>query len=214
MTTHPTQYSQSLLEIIAPELDEKIHDPFAGTGIRLGKLCDELGKTFSGTDIEDWGGDPRVKRGDSTQLSSYPEGSYQIVTSPVYPNGMADHFKPKDTSRRRTYRVGLGKSLQENNAGRYSVRAGSKAADKYWEINKEAIICWATLGWSGFVNVSDFIHKGEVYPLVGMWRDLLAQQGFYVEQYATVLTPRYRLGTNRSKRVPYEAWLEFYPDPI
>lgn len=40
---HPAQYSPEVIDVlrhlIAP--GEHVHDPFAGTGLRLGALCDE-----------------------------------------------------------------------------------------------------------------------------------------------------------------------------
>ena len=106
---HPARYSAVLLDTIRPALAgaPHVHDPFAGTGERLGALCDELGVTYSGTEIEpSFIVDPRVRQGDSRRWPTYPPfwpvqpGSapervpYWIATSPVYANGMADNFRP------------------------------------------------------------------------------------------------------------------------
>jgi hypothetical protein len=101
VTTHPARFSGPILDVLRTELSGApwVHDPFAGTGERLGHLCDELGVPFSGTEIEE----PfivdaaRVWCGDSRDPSTYPTPlvgieHYWIVTSPVYPNGMTDHF--------------------------------------------------------------------------------------------------------------------------
>lgn len=108
--THPARYSAALLDHLRPILADAphVHDPFAGTGERLGALCDELGVTYTGTELEaPFIVDPRVRQGDSRSWRTYPcarpcagrcpvarTGPYWIVTSPVYANGMADNFRP------------------------------------------------------------------------------------------------------------------------
>lgn len=98
---HPARYSAELISAFAVELFDcpHAHDPFAGTGERLGSLCDEMGVTFSGTELEGvFIRDPRVWPGDSRDPWTYPRcrdiEPYWVVTSPVYANGMADNFKP------------------------------------------------------------------------------------------------------------------------
>jgi hypothetical protein len=66
---HPCQFSPEVIaaleELVSP--GEHVHDPFAGTGLRLAALCDRIEAVYTGTDIEDWPGlDPRVAVGDST----------------------------------------------------------------------------------------------------------------------------------------------------
>lgn len=95
--THPARYSAVLLDALRPILAAAphVHDPFAGTGERLGALCDELGVSFTGTEIEpEFAEDRRVMVGDSRDAGTYPRLPHWIVTSPVYPNGMADNFRP------------------------------------------------------------------------------------------------------------------------
>jgi hypothetical protein len=56
----------------ACEWDLPVHDPFAGTGERLGALCDTLGLTFTGTEIEpEFARDRRVHAGDSAEAGTY-----------------------------------------------------------------------------------------------------------------------------------------------
>ena len=109
----------------------RVHDPFAGTGERLGRVADDRQWFFSGTDIEAaFAVDHRVCQGDATDPESYPWtlacGScgepgpspstvcsrhvlrpLTIATSPVYPNGICDDFKSNEESRRITYRHAL-----------------------------------------------------------------------------------------------------------
>lgn len=64
---HPVPFTDSLiveLERLIPEHvppGRVIHDPFGGEGKRLGALCDRLGLTFTGSDLEPWlDGDERT----------------------------------------------------------------------------------------------------------------------------------------------------------
>ena len=113
--THCAKYSEAILDTFRPILEAECphaHDPFAGTGERLGALCDELGVPFSGTELEaPFIVDRRVLQGDSRHLYTYPypyhalprsvpQRPFWIVTSPVYANGMADNFKPSGTCSR------------------------------------------------------------------------------------------------------------------
>jgi hypothetical protein len=210
---HPARFSKAVLTAIRPHLlnltPTQVHDPFAGPGNRLAALCDDLGIPFSGCDIEDWPGkDHRVIVGDSTEVGTYPLVPFVVVTSPVYPNGMADHFLPKDTSKRYTYRTSLGRPLHVNNAGRYSVRRGGSAETQYWTIQRQAVRHWQ--GYPALVNVSDFIFKHQVYPLVAAWRGLLWQHGYTVTTFE-VTTPRMRNGANRTVRAKGEALLIALP---
>jgi hypothetical protein len=96
---HPARFSQAIIEAFTTllEVGDIVHDPFAGTGERLGHLADALGCTFTGTEIErPFIVDPRVRQGDSRHFYTYPIASerFTIVTSPVYANGMTDNFKP------------------------------------------------------------------------------------------------------------------------
>src|SRR5690606_14377285 len=96
---------------------------------RLGELCDRLGLVFTGTELEpEFIADPRVRPGDSTMAQTYPAHEHAVVTSPAYPNGMTDHFRARDASRRHTYRqalatvLGHDRPLHPNNMGRWGNR--------------------------------------------------------------------------------------------
>lgn len=208
---HPAPYSDSIIEALADlipkyvPLGYGIHDPFAGEGLKLGALCDKLGRTFTGVDLEQWPyADPRVRQGDSTQWTKYPILPYAVVTSPTYNNGCNDHFKPKDDSRRLTYRVALGHELYLNNTGRWSGRSSKKGESKYWELTNEVVKNWPSIA---LVNVKDSIRKDEVYPLVDMWGNLLLDHGYDIEDCVFVQTPGWRVGSNNKARVKFEAIL-------
>jgi hypothetical protein len=203
---HPARFSEQLLPVLAGPLAAwglPVHDPFAGTGERLGGLCDQLGLTFTGAEIEpEWIVDERVARGDSTEASTYPTGEYVIATSPSYPNGMSDHFKASDSSKRNTYRqalaetIGHDRPLHENNSGRYGVRYGAGAEARYWRIVRRAVGHWPALV---AVNVKDFYTAGELYPLVGKWIALLEQAGYAITDRTDVPCPGQRFGANRDR---------------
>jgi hypothetical protein len=207
---HPAPFTESIIEALSewipvwvPE-GNGIHDPFAGDGRRLGALCDRLGFTFTGTDLEDWrDSDERVIVGNSRHTATYPAGPHAIVTSPTYNNGVNDHFKPKDTSRRLTYRVAAGHALHEDNTGRYSGRGSKRAEYDYWRISNDVVFCWPDLA---IVNVKDSTRNGETYPLVQKWIDLLRHHGYAVGRQ-DVACPGWRFGTNRRARSDTEAIL-------
>jgi hypothetical protein len=211
---HPAKFTAEILAVIAPVLRDwrlPVHDPFAGTGERLGKLCDQLGLTFTGTEIEpEFGRDPRVRGGDSTEPDTYPTGEFCVVTSPAYPNGMSDHFKAGDNSRRHTYRqalatiLGYDRPLHEHNMGRYGVRYGERQLATHYAIAGRCVQWWPDLV---VVNVSDFITAGAVHPVVDPWREILHARGYTVEAPILVKTPRQRNAANAHLRVDHEAVL-------
>lgn len=209
---HPARWTPSILSTIGPIVDKlrlPVHDPYAGTGERLGRMCDQLGLRYTGTEIEpEWIVDPRVTQGDSTTSDSYPPGRFVVVTSPAYPNGMSDHFAAGDSSRRHTYRqaladmVGHDRPLNRMNMGRYSVRAGRTAERVYWDLAACSVRRWPD--WA-VVNVSDFVAGGATYPLVDRWTELLERAGYEIVGRVDVATPRQRHGANSHLRAPSEA---------
>lgn len=210
---HPAQFSAELIPALTFAIDKaerrKVFDPFAGPGVRLGKLCDDMGVEFAGIDIENWPGrDLRVRLGDATNSNYYPTGMWHIVTSPTYGNGLNDHHEPKEDSRRFTYRVALDRDLHPNNSGRYGIRGGRKSWNEYWRIHGEAIAVWAELGWPVTVNVKAFVHDGEVVDLPAMWEAALASHGFFVRKPVYVETPGIRYGSNSEKRAKCETILQ------
>jgi hypothetical protein len=244
---HPARFSKEILEVLRIELASApwVHDPFAGTGERLGALCDELGVGFSGTELEaPFIVDGRVKQGDSRDPEAYPVKvairdvglwpSYWIVTSPVYPNGVADHFRPKccdqcdskgaqrcpanphPNYRRMTYRTSLMEimgdntvELNEANMGRYSYRGGAKKAAAYWRIATEVAAQWSHAE-RAIVNVKDFVHEGQVVPLAEMWESMLTHgHDWQLIRRHDVECPGMLHGANRGARIATEAILVF-----
>jgi hypothetical protein len=212
--THPAKWSNDILAVIAPILRDwqlPVHDPFAGTGDRLAKLCDQLGVEFTGTEIEpEFARDQRVRSGDSTEPDTYPQAPYCVVTSPAYPNGMSDHFKAGDHSRRHTYRqalaqiLGHDRPLHQNNMGRYGVRYGDKQLAQHYELARRCVQWWPD---RVIVNVSDFITAGEVCPVVKAWTEMLEAHRYEITRTIEVPTPRQRHGANSELRVDHETVL-------
>jgi len=174
-------------------------------GIRLGRLCDKFDVAFAGIDIEDWPGhDSRVRQGNAVDPSSYPTRPFVVITSPTYPNGVSDHFDRQDGTRGLTYRQGLGHELNGDNSGRYSIRGGNKALGLYWTIVTSAVQCWAERNAPALVNVKDFPHNGEIYPLADLWQELMERNGYNVAHRLVAQTKSWRYGSNREARQPYE----------
>jgi hypothetical protein len=216
---HPSQYSYEVLDAMTAPLRTfglPVHDPFAGTGVRLGALCDRLRLDFTGTELVGaFIVDERVNAGDSTYPDNYPEPPFVIATSPVYPNGMADHFKATEPEGRHTYRqalhrlVGHDVPLAETNMGRYSIRRGPKAFEIY------ATLATTIAGWwwpaPVVLNVSDFYVGESVFPLTRFWRDLLRSHGYKFAAPVNVRTRRQRHGANGDRRVEFEHVLTAFP---
>ena len=127
-----------------------------------------------------------------------------VITSPTYGNGINDHFQPKDESKRYTYRIALGQPLDENNSGRYGIRGGRTAWNKYWLINERAVAKWH-LAEGAIVNVKDFFSAGQEVSLGVEWSTLLHDIGFRTTMLK-VPTPGMRNGDNRELRADGE-WL-------
>lgn len=246
VVAHPARYSPELLDVlrfIVPRLT-RVHDPFAGTGERLGRVASDRPWFFTGTEIEPgFIVDHRVFEGDSTDPYTYPEPvacgacgdttsepgapcsahvlrPYTIVTSPVYPNGMADHFvsKASDESTRRTYRHALADTvgepeveLAQANMGRWGYRSATSLDNTsrmmYWHLARKAVGCWAGAERC-IVNVSDFVAGDRQVPVVDGWERLLVQHGWTVDAAHPVATKRYKNGANRNARVEAELILD------
>ncbi len=197
---HPCQFSPEVLDAVRGLIQpgEHVHDPFAGTGLRLAALCDELGVTYSGSDIEEWSGaDRRVWVGDAMRRDSYPYWqTFTVVTSPVYLNKrLADYANgPAPTTKtkgRRDYGISLGRALHPLNLARHTGRPGRAAA--YWDTHSQAVSHW---GGRALVNVDSPISDG--------WQRILTERGFTVSDVIPVCTQRYGGLHNAEKRAEFE----------
>lgn len=222
---HPARFSKEirdlLIDILRPlaEITDgfHIHDPFAGSGERLEEIAAAVPCTWSGTEIEaEFIVNAGVSVGDATDPGTYPTFPYTIVTSPVYPNGMADSWAAADGSKRNTYRhrlahmTGRDRELHRNNMGRYGYRGtGPKSTKRaeYWRVAREAVAHWSTAD-AVIVNVSDFIYTKRgvehVEPVVADWAGLLRSAGWTNQMHIPVGTRRNGHGANRDQRVDHE----------
>lgn len=214
VTEHPARWTPAILDTLAPillELGLPVHDPFAGTGERLGELCTRLGLTFTGTEIEpEFIVERRVDPGDSTMPLTYPGGPHVVVTSPVYPNGMADHFHARDASRRHTYRQALASNLggdrplHPNNMGRWGnrYRRSQRSENEHFRIAAACIKHWPD---HAIVNVKDVVATTYRVDVIGRWRELLTAAGYEITRVIEVATPGQRNGANGHLRAEHEA---------
>jgi hypothetical protein len=221
--SHPARFSTEVVDcfrvLLASNGGGHVHDPFAGTGERLGQLCDEVGYSFSGTELEPcFIVDPRVRVGDATQWGSYPPtGPLTLVTSPVYPNGMADHWAARDDSRHHTYRAavwrleGRDRPLHERNMGRFGYRGRGPLSGqrwRYWNVAEQSVRHWKHAS-RVLLNVSDFIADRKREPVVADWHALMTKQGWVEQGRYEVVTPRQRHGANGELRVDAEVIIDY-----
>lgn len=196
---HPSEYSPEIVDALTPILAKlapaRVHDPFAGRGLRLGALCDRLGIAFTGTDLETWeGADPRVKLGDSSEASTYPAEDFVVVTSPVYlGNRISSDYVNGPTpwtksNGRRAYGISLGRALHSRNLARQC-----RSAPAYYRGHAEAVKHWDRVV---VLNVDAPIREG--------WLALLTSEGYAVREVKGVETRRYRGPANSEKRADYE----------
>jgi len=236
--SHPARYSPEVLDVFREVLDNAwpdwfgrpiLFDPFAGTGERLHAFCcstdTDGGWSYAGTELEGaFIEAPGIHQGDSRDPDTYPPHLYPgrewvIVTSPVYPNGMADNHLARDTSRRRNYRKAKAEitgdpevALEEQNMANLGYRGTKRPEDggksvkrrEYWRIARECVEHWESAALI-LVNVSDFKHSnGVVEPVVDDWAKLLHEFGWTDQTIMPVGTKRMRDGQNADQRVDHE----------
>jgi hypothetical protein len=206
---NPCRYSPEVIDVLRALIrrGERIHDPFAGSGERLGRLCDEVGAVYTGTDVEHWavGHDRRVGLADALDAASYPAGPFTIVTSPVYLNKRCADYANGPTPRtktkgRRDYGIALGHALHLNNLARFTGRPSR--ARRYREGHSEAVKQW---GDRVIVNVDEPIAEG--------WQQLLREHGYLIDRVIPAYTRRYGGLDNADKRAEYEVVIVAYRAP-
>jgi hypothetical protein len=199
--THPARFSKAVLAVLEPLIDHynlPVHDPFAGTGERLARLCDGIMVDFTGTDIERWEGqDPRVRLGNSTSKATYPREPFIVVTSPVYfANRISSDYvegplPTTKTSGRHAYGVSLGRPLAPDNMARVCRPAQGSEHDAV------ALACMQWWPERAIVNVDA--------PLASRWKRLAWEAGYVATQEIPAKTRRLSGGlTGAKKRAPNE----------
>ena len=123
------------------------------------------------------------------------------MTSPDYGNRMADSFDARDSSSRVGYRWQLGRKLSDESV---VVRWGSRYRQLH-ELVLSEMVRVTRPGGLVIVNISDFIEKGEVVPVVDWYRSTLTQWlTLPIERDIEISTPRMRKGQNWQARVDVE----------
>ena len=198
---HPAEFSRGVLDAIEGLLHpgEHVHDPFAGRGVRLGAMCDRLGMTFTGTDIDEYPyRDHRVVVDDSTLSGSYPPPPFTIVTSPVYlGNRISTDYLDGPTAAtkrngRHAYGISLGRALHRRNLARRCRRP-----DDYFAAHAGAVANW---GDRVVVNVD--------LPIADGWLDLLHTDGYHAVVVAEVVTRRLGGVANHERRAEHEVVIQ------
>ncbi len=198
---HPAKFSKVLLPGLQKLLPEhgRVLDPMAG----VGTIQEFVDRPFC-VEIElPWAQQcgPLAVNADATQLP-YPDGVFACVcTSCTYGNRMADHFQPRDSSRRYTYRQFLGQELHPNNTGR--MQWGPRYRHTSTLIWQE---CYRVLERGGILvlNVSDHIRNWRRVRVSAWHLRTLKAIGFQVLRGYNVATERIRHGENSSARMEHE----------
>lgn len=228
---HPARFSGAVVDRLRdvllsdyPEHRPFVFDPFAGTGERLAEI---LGDEFKGGGIELHRkfivNSQLVTQGDATDIRCYPDRRFIVVTSPVYPNGMAERWNVSDTSKRNTYDAALtalGARRRPRNdmssLGYRGTKRGGRSLKRiaYWTVADAAVGAWSHNGQceAVYLNVSDFMSGGEVEPFVQDWRDLLRAHGWRPFTTFRVRTPRHKGNDNADQRVSHECIVVAQPD--
>ena len=210
---HPCTYSKQLHPHLRQLLAgaHRALDPFAGIGTfhqLLPESCEGVG-----VEIEpEWAAQhPNTVLGDSHYLiAMFGLNAFDtVVSSPVYPNGCADNFRPADTSRRYTYRAALGgRPLTEGSTAGVGRGLNRKHNEMHTAIAQQIVGVLQPDGrliW----NVKDVIAAGQIVPVVQWWADLWATLGLRPIDRIDIPCPGIRHGTNRAARVDTEAVLVY-----
>jgi tRNA G10 N-methylase Trm11 len=179
-TKHPATYSNDVLDIFASIVkhDSCILDPFAGTG-RIHEIArHDEGIITIGVEIEpEWARmHPCTTVGDATALRFCDDTFDYVCTSPAYGNRLADRYVPKDTdtSHRFTYRIGLGRDLDERNGG------GMQWGPAYKELHAAAIDEMVRVVKPGgliMVDIKDHSRGNVRQEVTKWWKDMLQLAG-------------------------------------
>lgn len=206
---HPAPFSDAILNELAELTTDgfivgRVLDPFAGKG-RVHELADRYGLPLVTVGVElepEWAAwHPRTIVADATALP-FPDRYFDtVVTSPAYGNRFADSYDGRDGSKRRTYRLSLGRLLHHRSGAR--LHWGNDYFRLHLAAYDEANRVLARGGYA-IVNVSDFIKGRVVVPAVDWHVNALTTAGFDVIECREVTTPRYREGANHELRVPAE----------
>ena len=208
--THPAKFTDEQLFHIKGHLPVgkiTVFDPFAGVGT-VAVLGENPIITVTGMEIEpEWADQsPVVITGDSLAYMAWTRQRYDaVVTSPAYGNRLADSYDGRDGSKRNTYRIALGRTLDEKNAAQFHF--SHLEDDEYKEFHRDAIQGMVRVTRKGgrvIVVVKNFIRAGFVMDVVGWWRRELEAAGLTEQAWIPIEAQGMGYGSNRDERVKYE----------
>lgn len=215
---HPAQFSREILTLVErhhllPEVGIVL-DPMAGVG-NVHKLATATRRTV-GVEIEpEWAAaHPDTMVGNCLRLPFGRASFDAVFTSPCYGNRLADHHRAADPSVRRSYTHDLQHVTGDPERRLHADNSGTLPAtrDDYWRFHA---LAWAEVhrvlrpGGRFVLNVSDFIRRGAVVPVVERHCDLVLLGGFTLVKEFRVTTRRMRYGANNQVRVPTESVVVF-----
>jgi SAM-dependent methyltransferase len=206
---HPAKFTPSVLDAIGEILDAeaerigqglRVLDPFAGVG-GIHALADR--HETIGVELEpEWAAaHPDTSVGDATDLDHVDGAFDAVATSPCYGNRMGDTYDGRDGSRRRTYRISLGRDLSDGSA------AGLQWGSAYRLLHAKAIdemVRVTSPGGLLIVNMSNHIRDGREQLVVEWWVRQLLEVGSSIVEIRPIGTPRFRDGANNDARVDAE----------
>jgi len=213
----PASYSTPVLDSIrrlTPANAVRILDPFAGpNGIArladtLGTFSRSTGRRYLGVEIEpEWaqqGLDTIV--GDATKLRDIPGvvafAPDCVITSPPYGNRMADQYMgdPRG-SRRHTYAIALGRTLDDYSAARY------QWGPKYQTILSESVREIYNIlpeGGHFILNIANHYRKHTLQLVVPWAVELILKRPFELRSWDVVKARKLRDGQNHEARDDHE----------
>lgn len=209
---HPATFSPSVLIAIEEILRRqairlrrplRVIDPFAGIGGIHG-LSRAVAYETVGVELEvEWADAHRSTYvGDATDLYHHERDSFDAVaTSPAYGNRMADAYDGRDGSKRRSYRLSLGRPLSSDNG------AAMQWGPEYRALHGQAIAEMMRVVRPGgliVVNMSNHIRAGVQQRVVEWWVSALLASYSTLVEVRHIETPRYGFGANASARVDGE----------
>jgi DNA modification methylase len=188
--------------------DEKLLDPFGGTGKIFSLLEYHPSLNISSIEIEkEWASiDNRTIIANALDIP-FSENAFDVIcTSPTYGNRMADHHKAKDNSKRMTYTHVLGRDLHKDNSGKM------QWGDEYRSFHSHVWLeCRRVLknGGNMILNIKNHVRNGETQPVTEWHCDSLGSMGFEMVEHVHIVTPSMRMGSNFEKRIPCESVIRF-----
>lgn len=218
---HPAVFSTSVAAVMRGKLQAlelPLHglvlDPFAGVGYSLGVICESLGLTPIGIEIESGyfrlgATHPCVIQGDSRKLPYLDNHFDAAITSPAYPNGVSDNFVAQDNSTRHTYvhrlrsHLGADYTLAEGNTAGMNPRRSPKALEAFYDVHRAV---WAEVyrvlkpGATFLVNTKDTT----AVPFKMHTQEQLEEAGFIIKDTIQVDVPGLNHGKNHENKLSHE----------